>query len=190
MEDYQNFNQNLKSNYPRIIVNIISIINQRMDAEGKKVGVYSLYGYYQSQKIIKTQAVQKHPDIPQDNSNEQQEQEQNLIQSITQITGMRMNKLGDSLAKLQGSDVKKISDLCLNYNKLRNYSKLIGESEAEFSHEVERELGRKLSDTQMQYAINSIRKVRTYIVNILDGKFVPHGSHGINHVTTLRMVFS
>jgi hypothetical protein len=42
MEDYQNFNQNLKSNYPRIIVNIISIINQRMDAEGKKVGVYSL----------------------------------------------------------------------------------------------------------------------------------------------------
>jgi hypothetical protein len=182
MENYQNFNQSLKSNYPRIIVNIISIINQGMDAEGKRVGVYSLYGYYQSQKIIKTQAVQKHPDIPQDNSNEQQEQEQNLIQSITQITGMRMNELGDSLAKLQGSDVKKISDLCLNYNKLRKYSKLIGESEVEFSHEVERELGRKLSDTQLQHAINSIRKVRIYIGNILDGKFVPHGSHGINHV--------
>jgi len=95
---------------------------------------------------------------------------------------MRMNELGKSLAKLQGSDVKKISDLCLNYNKLQKYSKLIGESEGESSHEVEMELGRKLSDTQLQHAINSIRKVRTYIENILDGKFVPHNSHGINHV--------
>jgi len=39
---------------------------------------------------------------------------------------MRMNEIGESLAKLQLSDVKKISDLCLNYNKLRKYSKLIG----------------------------------------------------------------
>jgi len=183
MEDYQNFNQSLKSNYPGIIVNIISIINQGMDAEGKNLGVYRLYGYYQSQKIIKAQAVQKHPSIPQENSEEQElDQQQDLIQSLTQITGMEMNELGESLAKLQGSDVKKISDLCLNYNKLQKYSKLIGESEGEFSHEVERELGRKLSDTQLQHAINSIRKVRTYIGNILDGKFVPHGSHGINHV--------
>ena len=33
-----------------------------------------------------------------------------------------------------------------------------------------------------QHAIKSIRKVRTYIANILDDKFVPHDSHGINHV--------
>jgi hypothetical protein len=37
-----------------------------------------------------------------------------------------MNEIRESLAKLQLSDVKKISDLCLNYNKLRKYSKLIG----------------------------------------------------------------
>lgn len=154
-----------------------------MDAEGKKVAIYSLYGYYQSQKIIKAQALQKHPGVPQDNSDEKElDQHQDLIQSLTQITGMGIDELGESLAKLQGSDVKKISDLCLNYNKLQKYSKLIGESEGEFSHEVERELGRKLSDTQLQHAISSIRKVRTYIGNILDGKFVPHGSHGINHV--------
>jgi hypothetical protein len=89
--------------------------------------------------------------ISQDNiEEEEQQQQQDLVESLTQITGMRMNELGDSLAKLQGSDVKKISDLCLNYNKLRKYSKLIGESEAEFSHEVERELGRKLTDTHLQ----------------------------------------
>jgi ribosomal protein S13 len=184
VEGYHTFNQTLKSNYPGIIVNIISIINHGMEAEGKSIGVYRLYGYYQSQKIIKAQAVQKHPGIPQDNSDEHQEldQQKDLIQSLSQITGMGMKELGDSLAKLQGSDVKKINDLCINYNKLQKYSKLIGESGGEFSHEVERELGRKLSDTQLQHAINSIRKVRTYIGNILDGKFVAHGSHGINHV--------
>ena len=189
MENYQNFNQTLISNYPRIIVNIISIINKGIDTEGKKVDVYSLHNYYQSQKIIikeveykKSESLQKHPGISQDDSDEEEQQQQDLIESLTRITGMRMNELRDSLAKMQRSDLKKISDLCINYNKLQKYSKLIGESEGEFSHEVERELGRKLSYTQLQHAINSIRKVRTYIGNILDGKFVPHDSHGINHV--------
>lgn len=190
IENYQNFDQTLMSNYPRIIVNTISIINKGMDTEGKKIDAYSLYGYYQSQKIIKVEeekakALQEHPGIPQDNNEEEEEeqqQQQDLIESLTQITGMGMKDLRESLAKLQGSDVKKISDLCLNYNKLQKYSMLIGESEGEFSHEVEREFGRKLTDTQLQHAIKSIRKVRTYIANILDDKFVPHDSHGINHV--------
>jgi hypothetical protein len=30
-------------------------------------------------------------------------------------------------------------------------------------------------------AANSIRKVELYIENVLDGKFIPHGSYGINH---------
>ena len=29
--------------------------------------------------------------------------------------------------------------------------------------------------------MNSIRKARQYIENVLDSKFVPHGSYGINH---------
>ena len=41
---------------------------------------------------------------------------------------------------MQVSDVKRISNLCINYNKLQRYSKLIGESEEEFRHEVERGL--------------------------------------------------
>jgi hypothetical protein len=45
-----------------------------------------------------------------------------------------------------------------------------------------KELGRMLTDYQLQHASNSIRKAKLYIENVLDGKFVLHGSHVINHV--------
>ena len=184
MENYQNFH-NLKSNYPGIIIDVISIINRGIDTEGNKISVYSLHEYYRSQKIIKAQekgeekTLQKDLDIPESYDKEEQ---QNLVANLSQITGMEMGDLGESLAKMQSSDVKKISNLCLNYTKLQKYSRKIEESQEEFRQEVERELGRKLTDSQLQRAINSIRKVRTYIKNILDGKFVPHDTHGINHV--------
>ena len=63
----------------------------------------------------------------------------------------------------------------------KNYSRLIT-SEGKFKNEVENELGRKLTYNQLQHVSVSVRKSRTYIENVLDGKFVPHGSHGINHV--------
>ena len=185
MENYQNFDNNLKSNYPGIIIDIISIINSGIDTEGNKISVYSLHEYYRSQKIIKAQekgeekTLQKDLDIPESYDKEEQ---QDLVENLSQITGMEMGDLGESLAKMQSSDVKKISNLCLNYTKLQKYSRKIEESQEEFRQEVERELGRKLTDSQLQRAINSIRKVRTYIKNILDGKFVPHDTHGINHV--------
>ena len=185
MENYQNFDNNLKSNYPGIIIDIISIINRGIDTEGNKISVYSLHEYYRSQKIIKAQekgekkTLQKDLDILESYDKEEQ---QDLVENLSQITGMEMGDLGESLAKMQSSDVKKISNLCLNYTKLQKYSRKIEESQEEFRQEVERELGRKLTDSQLQRAINSIRKVRTYIKNILDGKFVPHDTHGINHV--------
>jgi len=185
MENYQNFDNNLKSNYPGIIIDIISIINSGIDTEGNKISVYSLHEYYRSQKIMKAQekgeekTLQKDLDIPESYDKEEQ---QDLVENLSQITGMEMGDLGESLAKMQSSDVKKISNLCLNYTKLQKYSRKIEESQEEFRQEVERELGRKLTDSQLQRAINSIRKVRTYIKNILDGKFVPHDTHGINHV--------
>ena len=77
--------------------------------------------------------------------------------------------------------MEKLTDLCLNYNKLQRYSSLIT-SEGEFKKEVEIELGRKLTYNQLQHASVSVRKSRAYIENVLDGKFVLHGSHGINHV--------
>jgi hypothetical protein len=185
MENYQNFDHNLKSNYPGIIIDVISIINKAIDTEGNKISVYSLHEYYRSQKIIKAQekgeekTLQKDLDILESYVKEEQ---QDLVKNLSQITGIEMKDLRESLAGMQSSDVKKISNLCLNYNKLQKYSRLIEESQEEFRQEVERELGRKLTDSQLQRAINSIRKVRTYIKNILDGKFVLHDTHGINHV--------
>jgi hypothetical protein len=46
---------------------------------------------------------------------------------------------------------------------------------------LQNEIGRKLSDHQIHHATNSIRKATLYIENVLDGKFIPHGSYGINH---------
>jgi hypothetical protein len=185
MENYQNFDHSLKSNYPGIIIDVMSIINKAIDTEGNKISVYNLYEYYQSQKIIKAQEKGEEKTLQKDLcilESYDKEEQQDLVENLSQITGMEMKDLRESLAKMQSSDVKKISNLCLNYNKLQKYSRIIQESQEEFRHEVERELGRKLTDSQLQRAINSIRKVRTYIKNILDGKFVPHDTHGINHV--------
>jgi hypothetical protein len=96
------------------------------------------------------------------------------------LTRRKKKELEELLMSLSEQDYKKITDLGLNYNKLQKYSKLVGSKE--FSREVEKEIGRKLTDRQLQHATISIRKARTYIENVLDGKFVPHGSHGINHV--------
>jgi hypothetical protein len=51
-----------------------------------------------------------------------------------------------------------------------------------FSELIEKEAGRKLSESQIQHAANSIKKTKTYLESILDGSFVPKGKHGINHV--------
>jgi hypothetical protein len=103
-----------------------------------------------------------------------------LVENLMHITGRSRKDLERSLASLQAADVKKITDLSVNYKRLQKYGKL--SNPKAFKKEVEKELGRKLTDNQLQHAINSIRKARTYVENVLDGKFVPHGTHGINHV--------
>jgi hypothetical protein len=55
-------------------------------------------------------------------------------------------------------------------------------SQEEFKNEIQKELGRELRPHQLGRAVTSIRRVRTYIENILDNKFIPDDSHGINHV--------
>ena len=103
-----------------------------------------------------------------------------LVENLMRITNRSRKDLERSLASLQTADVKKITDLSLNYKRLQRYGKL-SNSKA-FKKEVEKELVRRLTDNQLQHAINSIRKAKDYIENVLDGKFVPHGTHGINHV--------
>lgn len=205
MENYDNLDNELKNYYPKIILNIISIIRRGSDISGEKVNLYGLERYYLKNKH---DAVNKKLDIsepivadvqkidnidakkPNDNSSLQSLipssvkeniiSKKDLVNSLSVITGRKKNELNELLAKIPEQDFKKITDLCINYSKLQKYSKLIGTEE--FSHQIEKELGRKLNDRQLQHATISIRKVKTYVENVLDGKFVPHGSHGINHV--------
>jgi hypothetical protein len=63
------------------------------------------------------------------------------------ITKRRRQELEQSLARLQDSDLKKISELCCNYSKLKHYSNLI--TKEEFKNEVQKELGRELRPYQL-----------------------------------------
>jgi hypothetical protein len=103
-----------------------------------------------------------------------------LVESLARITNRKREELEQSIARLQNSDLKKISELCRNYNKLQHYSKLI--TKEEFKNEVQKELGRELRSHELGLAINAIRRAQTYIENILDNKFILDASHGINHV--------
>lgn len=205
MENYDNVDNELKNYYPKIILNVISIIRRGSDISGEKVNLYGLERYYLRNKTDRVNrklhisvpfvaAVQKSVnietkksiDIPsaeplvQSAGKENVLSKKDLVNSLSVITGRKKNELNELLTKIPEQDYKKITDLCVNYNKLQKYSKLIGTEE--FSRQIEKELGRKLNDRQLQHATISIRKVKTYVENVLDGKFVPHGSHGINHV--------
>jgi hypothetical protein len=205
MENYDNVDDELKNYYPKIILNIISIIRRGSDISGEKVNLYGLERYYLKNKtdsvnrkldfsepivtdVQKTVNIEtkKSIDIPTSQPSMQPPMKENvlskkdLVNSLSVITGRKKNELNELLTKIPEQDYKKITDLCVNYNKLQKYSKLIGTEE--FSRQIEKELGRKLNDRQLQHATISIRKVKTYVENVLDGKFVPHGSHGINHV--------
>jgi hypothetical protein len=197
MENYDNFTDSLKSNYLRIIVDVISVINQGMDTKGIKVNIIGLERYYQSRKqqagmskegkeapsptttaapsimTTTTAAAAVHKDkIPLSKND--------LVESLTQITNRKRQELEQSLARLQDSDLKKINELCRNYNKLQHYSKLI--TKEEFRNEIQKELGRELRSHELGRAINAIRRAQTYIENILDNKFTLDSSHGINHI--------
>jgi hypothetical protein len=204
MENYDNLDSDLQYYYPRIILNIISIIRRGSDITGEKVNLYGLERYYLknihdainkkfdiSEPIVDT--VQKLEKTDEKKSRdisslqalippmkENTLSKKNLANSLSIITGRKKNELNELLTKIPEQDYKKITDLCANYNKLQKYSKLIGTEE--FSRQIEKELGRKFNDRQLQHATISIRKVKIYVENVLDGKFVPHGSHGINHV--------
>ncbi|MFL6410916.1 MAG: hypothetical protein ACJ71K_06690 [Nitrososphaeraceae archaeon] len=195
MENYDNFTDSLKSNYLRIIVDVISVINQGMDTKGIKVNIIGLERYYQSRKQqagmskegkeapsptttaapspTTTAAAAVHKDkIPLSKND--------LVESLAQITNRKRQELEQSLARLQDSDLKKINELCRNYNKLQHYSKLI--TKEEFRNEIQKELGRELRSHELGRAINAIRRAQTYIENILDNKFTLDSSHGINHI--------
>jgi hypothetical protein len=203
-ENYGNFSDYLKSNYPGIIVDVISIINKGMDTKGIKVSSISIEKYYQSRKQQQQVTMTKEEReeqttvasasasttaaaaIDKDEILLSLYSKNNIVESLSQITNREKKEIQESLAKLQDSDLKRISDLCRNYSRLQQYTKLITKkeegSQEQFAKEIQKEMGRKLRSHQLGRAANSIIRARTYIENILDNKFIPDSSHGINHV--------
>jgi hypothetical protein len=84
------------------------------------------------------------------------------------------------LSALTVKEFKKLSDLCYNYNKIIKYGKF--DNIKDFKLEIENELQRSLSEKQIRHSHKSINIVQFYVESILDGKFEPHLTHGINHV--------
>ena len=189
MENYNKLNNAVKVHYPRIIIDTIAALDKGIDTRGETVGVYGIDRYYQERKqtapmedpsaTYTAKAFAETTRLPAPQSQAVTFNEE-LVQSLMHITGRSKRDLENSLSSLQSIDIKKIRDLSSNYKKLQKYTKLA--NSAGFKKEVEKDLGRKLTDNQLQHAVNSIRKANTYIENVLDGKFVPHGTHGINHV--------
>lgn len=178
MENYQCSNQSLKANYPKVIVDTVSVLINGRDTTGKEVSSIGIDRYYQNRKsLAKSEVLTKKPSKSVDTI----EKDHDLIGGLSQITGRETSSLMGSLRELESVDVEKLRDICLNYNKLQKYSRLIS-AEGQFKKELETELGRSLTSNQLQHAAVSVRKSRTYVENVLDGKFLPHGSHGINHV--------
>jgi hypothetical protein len=183
IENYDKFSNSLKSNYPEIIVDVISIINQSIDTNGNKIRTIGLDNYYQSRKqqavmgkiesLTATAVALSKERLPL--------LKNDLVESVRKITKRERHDLEQSLATLQESDLKKISDLCRNYNKLQYYSKKLIAKE-EFKNEIQKELGIELRPYQLTRAANSIRRAQLYIENILDNKFILDASHGINHI--------
>ncbi|HXV46609.1 MAG TPA: hypothetical protein VD736_08050 [Nitrososphaera sp.] len=187
MENYQKADEKTKLHYPRIIVDTISALDKGVDTRGEAVGVYSLERYYQERKSTAppedpAASYVERPvgEKPVPAAREPPTYSDELVENLMHITDRSRKDLERSLASLQVADIKKITDLSVNYKRLQKYGKL--SNPKTLKKEVEKDLGRKLTDNQLQHAINSIRKARTYIENVLDGKFVPHGTHGINHV--------
>jgi len=110
-----------------------------------------------------------------------------ILDSLSKITNRSKRDLEGSISKLQKTDIIRIRDLCRNYDKLQKYTKMIltkgnsPEQQQKFKIALEKDIGRELSEFQLQHAANSIKKAKQYIENVLDRKFVPHGSYGINH---------
>jgi hypothetical protein len=206
MANYQSLADALKIAYPKIIVDIIAILATGIDTEGKKIPLYNIESYYQTRKLnissstvpttttttaastaITTAATASSISAIQEEEEEEEKEEKQkkLVENLNLITGRSKKALESSLANLQPKDIRRLRDLCTNYNKLEKYCELLRKSDnnnSRFRDEIQKELGRQLTYNQLQRAANSIRKARVYIENVLDGKFVPHGSYGINHI--------
>jgi hypothetical protein len=192
IENYDYFSESLKSNYPRIIVDVMStIINH-----DSRVNPIAIEKYFQLKKqegamirkeeehLEKTLTTRTSTTAAAIHKEKLPLSNDELIERLAQITNRDRMALQKAVERLPYSDLKKISELCRNYSKLQYYSKLITKEgpQQELKNNIQREIGREIRSDELGHAVRSIRKVQTYIENILDNKFTLDSSHGINHV--------
>ena len=180
IENYYKFDDSLKSNYPGIIVDVISVINR-----SPRVSPISIEKYYQSRKQQAAKVIEKTSTTTTTTAAAIYKEKiplskDELIERLVHITNRDRKELQKSIERLPYSDLKKISELSRNYSRLQHYSKLI--TKEEFKNEIQKELGRELRPYQLTRAANSIRRAQIYIENILDNKFMLDASHSINHI--------
>ena len=191
IENYDNFSESLKSNYPRIIVDVISTINR--DSRANPIVVEKYYQLKKQEaamlkkdeehleKTVGAAATTTTTTAAAIHKEKIPLSKDELIERLVHITNRDGKSLQKAVERLPYSDLKKISELCRNYNKLQHYSKLITTKE-QLKDEIKREIGRELKSYELTRAANSIRRVQLYIENILDNKFTLDSSHGINHI--------
>jgi len=209
-ENYSKFDDNLKLIYPRIILDVISILFNKIDTKGRKIGVYGALNYYEEKKNeynsyngsykhhdreslsttisntkINSKAIKidslDQPLKGKDKDILLSDDYNTVLDSLIEITGRNRKDLSSSLSSLPDIDLKRLKDLCNNYDRLRKYCKL-AMNEKEFRKEAEKDTGKKLGDNQLYHAVSSVKKVKIYVENVLDHKFEPDDSHGINHI--------
>jgi hypothetical protein len=210
-ENYSKFDDSLKLIYPRIILDVVYILLNKVDTKGRKIGVYGALNYYEEKKNeygsyyenykrhdqeslsatisntkINSKAIKidslnhqlkgkdKNILLPDDTDN-------TILDSLTEIIGRNRKDLNSSLSSLSDIDLKRLKDLCNNYDRLRKYCKL-AMNEKEFRKEAEKDTGKRLDGNQLYHAVSSVKKVKIYVENVLDHKFEPDESHGINHI--------
>lgn len=177
MENYNKLNDTLRLIFPVIVVNLMYILKYGHDFEGKPINIHMINSYYQNSKLNVENELKKilsfniEINITQDNK---------IVGILEKLTGRNEKEIQIAFQNLIESDQKKVEDVCNNYQKLQEYYKMI-ETDG-FSEIIEKEAGRKLSGSQLQHAVYSIKKTKQYLENLLDGAFVPKGKHGINHI--------
>ncbi len=210
LHNYDSYEETIRVQIPNLIVDVLTILFFKSDPYGKKISIFQLKIYYESKKKRLLNKTYTYPKILE-NSNEVLSSitnenynlpsmelkvrqtidsrgrsdycmvlEDEIVHRLAQITERSEGDVRKSLDILPDKEKRKLNDICNNYNKILKYGKF--DNLRDFKFEIENELGRPLSDKQVRHSQISIKKVQFYIENILDGKFEPHLTHGINHI--------
>lgn len=177
MENYNKLSDTLRLIFPVVIVNLMYILKYGHDLEGKPINIYTINNYYQNSKLNLENELKK---ILSFNIEINNTQDNKIVRILKKITERNEKEIQIAFQNLIESDQKKIEDICDNYQKLQEYCKII-ETDG-FSEVIEKEARRKLSGSQLQHAVYSLKKTKLYIESLLDGAFVPRGKHRINHI--------